>query len=39
MELPKSEYKTVYGDNIKGIMFRGRFYSKSEYEELRKQEM
>ena len=37
-ELPKSEYKTVYGENIKGVMFRERFYSVSEYEEMRKRE-
>lgn len=39
IELSKPEYKTVYGENIKGVMFRGRFYSKSEYDKLRKQEM
>lgn len=38
IELPKSEYKTVYGENVKGIIFRDKFYSKSEYEDIRKQE-
>lgn len=37
IELPKSEYKTVYGENIKGVIFKGKFFSKSEYEEFRKQ--
>lgn len=36
IELPKPEYKTVYGENIKGVMFNGKFYPKSEYEEIRK---
>lgn len=38
IELPKSEYKTVYGENIKGIFFKGNFYSKQEYEKIQKQE-
>lgn len=38
MKLPKSEYQTVYGENIKGVMFRDRFYSLLEYEEIRKRE-
>lgn len=38
IELPKSEYKTVYGDNVKGVIFRDKFYSKSEYDDIRKQE-
>lgn len=38
IELPKSEYKTVYGENIKGVMFGDRFYSLSEYEKMRNQE-
>ena len=38
IELPKSEYKTIYGENIKGAMFRGTFYSKSEYEKMIEQE-
>jgi hypothetical protein len=38
IELPKSEYKTVYGENIQCIFFKGNFYSKHEYEEIQKQE-
>ncbi len=38
IEMPKAEYRTVYGNNIKGIMFRDKFYSKAEYEEIVKQE-
>ena len=34
IEIPKAEYKTVYGENIKGIMFKNKFYTKSEYEEM-----
>lgn len=37
MNLPKVEYKTVYGENIKGIFFKGNFYSKQEYEKIHKQ--
>lgn len=38
IELPKSEYKTVYGENIRGVMFKDKFYSKSEYEKMIEQE-
>lgn len=38
IELPKAEYKTIYGENIKGVMFRGMFYSKAEYEKMIEQE-
>ncbi len=38
IELPKSEYITPIDENIKGIMFKDKFYTKSEYEELKKQE-
>ena len=39
MEFPKSEYKTIYGENIKGIMFRNQFYSVSKYEEISNQKI
>jgi len=39
IELPKSEYITPIDENIKGIMFKDKFYTKSEYEELKKQEI
>lgn len=38
MNLPKAEYKTVYGENIQSIFFKGNFYSKQEYDEIQKQE-
>ena len=38
IKLPKSEYKTIYGENISGIFFKGNFYSKDKYEEMQKQE-
>lgn len=39
IELPKSEYRTTYGENIKGVMFGDKFYSVSEYEEIKNQEI
>ncbi len=39
IELSKSEYKTYYGENIKGVMFRNKFYSVSEYEKIKSQEI
>lgn len=36
--LQKPEYKTVYGRNIKGVMFKNKFYSKLEYDEIVKKE-
>ncbi len=36
--MSKAEYKTFYGKNIKGIIFKDKFYLKSEYEEMVKQE-
>lgn len=38
IEIPKAEYKTVYGKNIKGVMFKDKFYTKSEYDEMVKKE-
>lgn len=38
IELQKPEYKTVYSENIKGIFFKGNYYSKQEYEKIQKQE-
>lgn len=38
VELPRSEYKTVYGENVKGEMFKNKFYTKFEYKKLVKSE-
>lgn len=38
IELPKAEYKTIYGENVKGVMFRGTLYHKSEYKKIIEQE-
>ncbi len=27
IELPKPEYKIIYGENIKGVVFKNKFYS------------
>ena len=39
IQLSKPEYKTIYGENIKGVMFRNKFYSVSEYEEMKREKL
>lgn len=34
VKMPKPEYKTIYGTNIKGIVFKNKFYDKCEYDEM-----